>query len=1114
MKLFYREPETRDLSDSREKTRGQALVEYALILATVVMALVAILAVTGPAIGNVFSNTVHNILDAPVARETLSSDEFWLTVTAVWLNTPEGHTVDDVYDSDGDGYYNHMDNCPSDYNPGQEDSDGDGLGDACDDFDGVDTDGDGWGDDEDNCPNVENPLQTDTDNNGIGDACESNDWDNDGHDNDADNCPEDPNPDQLNTDVIVAPPGDDDGDACDDDDDDDGYNDDVDNCPVDPNPGQDDVDSDGIGDECDPVNDLLPTPVPTEATFDVPWSDDVEQDESPDFFIHEIYVDDPNCGWAITEEYSHSSSHAWSDSPTTAYVHGSNCILELRGEFDLGSLASPQLTFWDRWHLSAYDKAYVEISVNDGASWINVATEDNGALHYNSTNLTFDYEVIDLSSYAGQTIRLRFRLDATDNVSTGDGWYIDDIAVDEANPNAFTYPFFDDADGGGSCSGGTDCWLQSGTWARSAEEAHTGTFAWTDSPGANYVHGTNTSLTLNGYIEIPSDAVDPTLTFWNRRHLRAYDHAIVEIATDASPSSWTELLNFDYNDTNLAWSREVFDLSSYAGQNIRIRFRLDALDHTAVGNGWWVDNISVDTVTLPVINSLPWWDDMEGSSVWWLPEGDWALSTEQAHSGSSAWSDSPGAEYIHNTSAVLNLNASINLTGTTAPELVFWDRYNLRAYDFAVVEVSTDAGQSWAELYDHYYESNLTWSQHTVDLSSYTGYSDVRIRFRLDARAHTQVADGWWIDDVTLREQEADPVITLNGGRWCEDFEGGTTQWCDDPRYTVDYWVPNGTWSLGTDAPPAAGACHSGSACWSDSPGGPYTHGSNSALELDALIDLTGTTNPVLFYWEGFNLRSGDEGRVEVSTDGGLNWQQADSSHSTDVVGPSDTNYYWRYNRVSLAAYTDQQIKIRFRLDAVDNGEVGDGWWIDDITIKEYDPYVYTLAFLDDAEPGYWENWIAEGTWSVQSDLVCDPSNHETGDDQLECPPTDYAYASSHGVSNPQYVSYSLILDGVVDLSGTEYPILMWHGIYNLRSSSGSGTDDVWTVEVSTDGGYSWDACWTRNNDVNRTVWRLESCSLRSWRDNQVHLRLRIDTRNGDSDTLVGVYVDRLQIVE
>jgi Flp pilus assembly pilin Flp len=41
---------------------GQALIEYALILVLVVMAMAIALAATGPAISNIFSNTVYNLI--------------------------------------------------------------------------------------------------------------------------------------------------------------------------------------------------------------------------------------------------------------------------------------------------------------------------------------------------------------------------------------------------------------------------------------------------------------------------------------------------------------------------------------------------------------------------------------------------------------------------------------------------------------------------------------------------------------------------------------------------------------------------------------------------------------------------------------------------------------------------------------------------------------------------------------------------------------------------------------------------------------------------------------------------------------------------------------------
>src|SRR6185436_6609810 len=157
-------------------------------------------------------------------------------------------------DTDLDGHGNPgfpanlclTDNCPSLYNPYQEDGDQDGQGNICDacpldphndqDADGLcagldncpavsnsdqaDTDGDLVGDVCDNCRIVANHLQEDGDADGVGDAC--------------DLCPFISNPLQQDAD------GDRIGDVCD-------------NCPAVSNPGQEHFNGDGSGDACQPT---------------------------------------------------------------------------------------------------------------------------------------------------------------------------------------------------------------------------------------------------------------------------------------------------------------------------------------------------------------------------------------------------------------------------------------------------------------------------------------------------------------------------------------------------------------------------------------------------------------------------------------------------------------------------------------------------------------------------------------------------------------------------------------------------------------------------------------------------------------------------------------------
>ncbi|MCK4914987.1 MAG: carboxypeptidase regulatory-like domain-containing protein, partial [Candidatus Eisenbacteria sp.] len=178
------------------------------------------------------------------------------------------------------------------------------------------------------------------------------------------------------------------------------------------------------------------------------------------------------------------------------------------------------------------------------------------------------------------------------------------------------------------------------------------------------------------------------------------------------------------------------------------------------------------------------YDDLESGTSEWV--GAWGTTNNHAHSPSTSMTDSPGGDYPNNATTTMTLNSGLDLSESTTAALVFWHRYDTESgYDFCLVEVSTNGGGSWTQVTS--YSGFLGgWTEITIDLDSYVGTSDFKVRFILDSDGWVQ-KDGWYVDDVHVFADQ--PTGVDNGASPLKLLVGNHPN-PFNPTTSVGYAVP------------------------------------------------------------------------------------------------------------------------------------------------------------------------------------------------------------------------------------------------------------------------------------------------------------------------------------
>lgn len=166
---------------------------------------------------------------------------------------------------------------------------------------------------------------------------------------------------------------------------------------------------------------------------------------------------------------------------------------------------------------------------------------------------------------------------------------------------------------------------------------------------------------------------------------------------------------------------------------------------------------------------VPFADSASAGTSNWSTGTGWGL-TSNAHTPPSAFTDSPGGNYLANANNALTLNSQISLNTYNYAQLKFWTKWSIEpTWDFATVELSTNNGSTWTTMrtelshfgsarsgssqpagswgYDSY-NPGQSWTEQSVDLSAYVN-KQIKLRFRMAADGGDQ-RDGFYVDDIRV----------------------------------------------------------------------------------------------------------------------------------------------------------------------------------------------------------------------------------------------------------------------------------------------------------------------------------------------------------------------------
>ncbi|MBZ0291005.1 MAG: hypothetical protein K8L99_00410, partial [Anaerolineae bacterium] len=651
----------------------------------------------------------------------------------------------------------------------------------------------------------------------------------------------------------------------------------------------------------------------------------------------------PQCAWNQSpDSRSNSLTFMWEEQKDGDFPANTRCYLELRGSVDFAALSDPKLVFWDVWDLSSSSSVWLEVAEYNAdpaqRNWQRVNLHSGGSANYNWTRTVVDLSSY-VSGYTNKQLAFRFGMEST-GTSGRRRWYVDDLEVrDFDNSTNFLR-------------------VCSGTGATAEErKANCGTY-W-DLDGA----GQKADFITSGRWDLSTNSGQTGMGWGSNPETSSYDrnwegsprvhylelNGWVDLRTpnipDADDDDGTPQISFYQN----------YDIGR--GDSLALQWTRDAHDLTP-------DNWQNVEVIVPASSSKV-------------------------------------------TDVTMKLK-EISLTGI--PQ---WNTQPFRLR-FALTVDSNAEGGGWN--IDNIYLERVGRPKFT-DYPFFDDAEGGRKNWLMEGQWGITNSSGLYgVGNSFTDSPSGNYVHTSNasmGLRYPIDFNN------DTPENRNDFFDHNPS-------------------------------GGNSQVAA--------ATRPHMTFWFWRELQSSDNFILEWSKDLGVNWNQIwaynyNSStryqYAWERIVVDLTPLV--QGTVGNANLTDDDILFRFRLDARSNSSTADGVYIDNIDIRDYsetshklwDPSVNSptggtgsgVRYIDDIESNWFDRWHVGGDWTA---VTYDQrqglnSMHESGPD---------------GTITRDRTYQVLEMARIIDLRGTttaNKPTLYWWNHYYL------GDNDVVSVEISTE---------------------------------------------------------------